>query len=109
MEAIIVAAISSATLIAPLGSLAQDNPRPTTRAQVKSELAAVEKAGYAPRDWVHYPENIQAAQRRVDAEREKARCPVETPRAKSAAERTMCLVVDFIFTPPMFGLHLSLE
>jgi hypothetical protein len=67
----ILAAISSAALIVPLSSLAQDNPQPTTRAQVKSELAALEKAGYDSRDWVHYPENIQAAQRRVDAERTK--------------------------------------
>jgi hypothetical protein len=33
-----------------------------TRAQVRQELVQLEKAGYNPNDWIHYPENIQQAQ-----------------------------------------------
>jgi hypothetical protein len=73
MKAITLAAVSAAVLAVPLSSFAQEQPQPVTHAQVASELAALERAGYSPRDWVHYPDNIQAAQRRVDAERAKSR------------------------------------
>lgn len=39
-----------------------------TRAQVVSELEALHRAGYSPQEWVHYPDNIQAAERRVQSE-----------------------------------------
>jgi hypothetical protein len=40
-----------------------------TRAEVRAQLVEVEKAGYNPNDWLHYPENIQAAEARVAAEK----------------------------------------
>ena len=73
MKTLLFAAIATTALTAPLSSFAQENSHPVTRAQVTSELAALERAGYSPRDWVHYPDNIQAAQRRVDTELAKAR------------------------------------
>jgi Domain of unknown function (DUF4148) len=42
-----------------------------TRAQVTSELEAFQRAGYSPQEWVHYPDNAQAAAKRVQAERAK--------------------------------------
>jgi hypothetical protein len=48
---------------------------PITRAQVKAELAALVAAGYNPGDWMNYPDNIQAAEARVQAQR-AARAPV---------------------------------
>lgn len=68
MKAVILAAISAAAIALPITSFAQQDPKPLTRAQVNSELAELERAGYNPRDWMHYPDNLQAAQRRVDAE-----------------------------------------
>lgn len=57
----------AALVAAPISSFAQSS-EPVTRAQVQAELAQVEKAGYDPRDWVHYPENIQRAEANVAAQ-----------------------------------------
>ena len=53
-------------IAAPVASFAQSS-QPVSRAQVRAELTQVEKAGYDPRDYVHYPENIQAAEAKVEA------------------------------------------
>jgi hypothetical protein len=63
LEAIVIAAL----ITAPLAAFAQSN-QPLTRAQVREQLVQVEKAGYNPMDWMHYPDNIQAAEARVAAE-----------------------------------------
>ena len=54
-------------IVAPVMSFAQSSQQ-VSRAQVRTELAQLEKAGYDPHDWVHYPENIQAAQAKVAAQ-----------------------------------------
>jgi hypothetical protein len=64
----LVSALAVALLAAaPALSQAQEQSG-LTRAQVKADLAAVEQAGYNPNDWLHYPENIQAAEARVHAQ-----------------------------------------
>ncbi|MCX4165211.1 MULTISPECIES: DUF4148 domain-containing protein [Paraburkholderia] len=61
-------AIAIAVLITvPLAAFAQSN-QPLTRAEVRADLARLEKAGYNPHDWMNYPANIQAAEARVAAE-----------------------------------------
>ncbi|MFM0630398.1 DUF4148 domain-containing protein [Paraburkholderia xenovorans] len=62
-KVVLVAALA----VVPLASFAQSSPSPT-RAQVRAQLEQLEKAGYNPRDWVHYPENIQAAEAKVAAQ-----------------------------------------
>jgi hypothetical protein len=58
--------------------------RTVTRAEVRAELVALEKAGYNPNDWINYPENLQAAQQRVDAERiAQAHAPAVTKSASA--------------------------
>ena len=57
----------AALMAAPVASFAQSS-QPVSRAQVRAELTQVEKAGYDPRDSIHYPENIQAAEAKVDAQ-----------------------------------------
>lgn len=66
----LIRAVAIATLIAaPVASFAQSN-QPVTRAQVRAELVQLEKAGYNPLgDQNDYPNNIQAAQRRVDEQK----------------------------------------
>jgi hypothetical protein len=64
-EAVAIAAL----ITAPLAAFAQSE-QPLTRAQVRADLVQVEKAGYNPNDWMHYPENIQAAEARVSAEKQ---------------------------------------
>jgi hypothetical protein len=57
----------AAVFATPVASFAQSN-EPVSRAQVRAELAQLEKAGYDPHDWIHYPENIQAAEAKVAAQ-----------------------------------------
>jgi hypothetical protein len=65
----------AALVAAPVASFAQSS-QPVSRAQVHAELAQLEKAGYEPRDWVHYPENIQAAEAKVAAQNATAQAAV---------------------------------
>jgi hypothetical protein len=65
----------AALVAAPVASFAQSSET-VSRSQVQAELAQVEKAGYDPRDWVHYPENIQAAEAKVAAQNATAQAAV---------------------------------
>jgi hypothetical protein len=69
MKSIIYAvAVAAAVLAAPTMSFAQSTTAPLTRAEVRDQLVQLEKAGYNPNDWINYPQNIQAAERTVQAE-----------------------------------------
>lgn len=68
MKTLIKAVAIAAALAAPVVSFAQSNNQPLTRAQVRADLERVMKAGYNPSDWLHYPQNIQAAEARIAAE-----------------------------------------
>jgi Domain of unknown function (DUF4148) len=58
----------AAVLAIPAVSFAQTSA-PITRAEVRAELAQLEKAGYNPAgDHPQYPQNIQAAEARVAAQ-----------------------------------------
>jgi hypothetical protein len=65
----------AALIAAPVASFAQSN-QPVSREQVRAELAQVENAGYNPRDAIHYPENIQAAEAKVTAQNATAQAGV---------------------------------
>jgi hypothetical protein len=68
MKTLISAVVVAAALVAPVASFAQSN-QPLTRADVRTQLVQLEKAGYNPiGDHVDYPANLQAAQARVDAQ-----------------------------------------
>jgi hypothetical protein len=54
MKSIIKAFAIAALIAAPLPSFAQSS-QPVTRAQVREDLAQLEKAGYNPNDWLNYP------------------------------------------------------
>lgn len=61
--------VAAALAIPAVSSFAQSN-QPVTRAQVRSELVQLEKAGYTPGggDQTTYPAQIQAAEARVAAQ-----------------------------------------
>lgn len=69
MKSLIKAVALAAILAAPIVSFAQSS-QPVTRAQVRAELAQLEKAGYNPATAVDstYPADIQAAEARVQAQ-----------------------------------------
>ncbi|CAM2184048.1 DUF4148 domain-containing protein [Paraburkholderia sacchari] len=70
MKSLIKAAVFAAIVAAPALSFAQaQQQQPVTRAEVRAELAQLRAAGYDPSDWMHYPQNIQAAEARVAAEK----------------------------------------
>ena len=59
--------IIAAVVAIPAVSFAQSNES-LTRAEVRAQLIQLEKAGYNPTgDQTQYPQNIQAAQARIDA------------------------------------------
>ncbi|MGF6753531.1 DUF4148 domain-containing protein [Paraburkholderia sp. GAS334] len=68
MKGLFQAAAIAAVLAAPLSSHAQSQSS-VSRAQVRQELIEIENAGYNPStsDSTAYPENVQAAERRLDA------------------------------------------
>jgi hypothetical protein len=68
IKTFVPALVIATALAAPSFAFAQSNA-PVTRAQVRAELVQLEKAGYNPStDRVNYPQNLQAAQARVNAE-----------------------------------------
>jgi len=74
-KSLIPAVVIVSALAAPTFAFAQssDNNGPVTRAEVKAQLAQVEKAGYNPTgDQTNYPANIQAAEARVNAQNQAA-------------------------------------
>jgi hypothetical protein len=62
--------VSFAIVAAPAFAFAQSQTAPLTRAQVKAELAELERAGYSPAsgDSSDYPSDLQAAQAKVAAQ-----------------------------------------
>lgn len=64
MKTLLKVVALSALVAAPIVSFAQQS-QSLTRAQVRADLVAVEKAGYNPTDTYHYPDNIQRAERIV--------------------------------------------
>ena len=75
MKSFTRAILIAALIAAPVASFAQSS-QPISREQVRAELAQLEKAGYDPHDWIHYPENIQAAQAKLAAENATAQAAV---------------------------------
>lgn len=73
MKSLINAVAVIAALTIPVASFAQENSN-VTRAQVRNELAQVEKAGYrvGQGDQATYPAPIQAAMARVAAQDKSA-------------------------------------
>jgi Ni/Co efflux regulator RcnB len=74
MKSLVYAVVAASAFAVPLASFAQSsNNGPVTRAQVRQELIQLEQTGYNPaaRD-PSYPEDIQAAQRRVDEQQGSA-------------------------------------
>jgi hypothetical protein len=70
MNTIAKVLVSFVVVATPALSFAQTQDAPLTRAQVKAELAELERAGYsaASGDDANYPANLQAAEAKVAAQ-----------------------------------------
>ena len=68
MHQLVAAVVVAAAVAAPAISFAQP-AQPLTRAEVRARLIELQKAGYSPTaNDMNYPEDLLAAQARVDAE-----------------------------------------
>lgn len=66
MKSLINALISASVVAMPAVAFAEQSSAPLTRAQVRAELAQLQKAGYqAAAPGPYYPANLQAAMARV--------------------------------------------
>lgn len=70
MKSLIKAIAIAAVLAAPVASFAQSSQQPVTRAEVRNQLIQLEQAGYNPAisNDPNYPSDVQAAERRVEAQ-----------------------------------------
>ncbi|MBB3257117.1 hypothetical protein F4827_001919 [Paraburkholderia bannensis] len=68
MKSLLGAALLAAVVVVPTVSYAQSQ-QPLTRAEVRADLAQLRAAGYDPSDWMHYPQNVQAAEQKIAAEK----------------------------------------
>jgi hypothetical protein len=86
MKSLIQAAVLTASLAAPIASIAQSDG-PVTRAQVRAEMIQLEQAGYDPArgEDPNYPADIQAAEARVAAENAGTSGVGGTPSGTSAS------------------------
>lgn len=110
MKSLIEAVVIAALITAPLAAFAQSSQQPLTRAQVRADLVQVEKAGYNPNDWMHYPENIQAAEARVATEKGAAQADNSGYGASSngtsqAGQRTSSAVSSYSVPVASYGHH----
>ncbi|CAN0626375.1 conserved exported protein of unknown function [Burkholderia multivorans] len=71
MKSFVAAAAAAVLLAAPVAAFAQSSASPATRAQVIEELKDLESVGYNPArgEAGDYPNDIMAAQQRLDAKR----------------------------------------
>lgn len=76
MNTFLKAAVVAAIIAVPAAAFAQAQPQQqVSRAEVRADLTQLRAAGYDPSDWMHYPENIQAAEAKVAAQRATAYGP----------------------------------
>jgi hypothetical protein len=70
MKSLIKAVAIAAVFATPVAAFAQASQQPVTRADVRNELIQIEQAGYNPAtsNDVNYPADVQAAERRVQAQ-----------------------------------------
>ncbi len=70
MKSLIKAVAIAAVLATPIASFAQSSQQPVTRAEVRNQLIQLEQAGYNPAiaNDPAYPADVQAAERRVQAQ-----------------------------------------
>lgn len=67
---VVAAAAVASILAAPAVSFAQSNNGPVTRAEVRAQVVALHNVGYNMNsDNAHYPDNLLAAEGRVNAAR----------------------------------------
>jgi len=107
MKSLIKAVALAAVLAVPAISFAQSN-QPVTRAQVRADLAQLEKAGYNPFDSsdAHYPAAIQRAEARVSASNDDAQASGYGPATSGASQSGRLTEMTVSpYSPPIYEHH----
>ncbi|MGF6753330.1 DUF4148 domain-containing protein [Paraburkholderia sp. GAS42] len=106
MKSLIKAVALAVVLTAPVVSFAQSNG-PVTRAQVRADLVQLEKAGYNPNlDSITYPDNIQAAEARVSAQKAAAQTSGYGPSTTGSSQAGVRQEVTVSsYSPPVYVAH----
>ncbi len=98
MKSLLKAAVLALAVTTPLVSFAQ-TAQPLTRAEVRADLVRAEQAGYNPNDWLHFPENLQAAQARIDAHNDNTAYGTGTNGSSQTGQRAEVTVSPY--SPPV--------
>ena len=98
MKSLFKALLIAVAIAAPVASFAQ-SAQPLTRDEVRADLVRVERAGYNPNDWMHYPENIQAAEARVGAQTSNSAYGRDSNGSAQTGQRTNAVVSTY--SPPV--------
>ncbi|MGG1943460.1 DUF4148 domain-containing protein [Trinickia sp. NRRL B-1857] len=104
MNTLIKQLVVAVALVAPVASSFAQSNQPLTREQVRADLVRLEHAGYNPRDWLHYPENVQAAEQRVSAEQGAANTSGYGPSVEgtSQAGHSVSSGAASSYSPPIY-------
>ncbi|WP_027796300.1 DUF4148 domain-containing protein [Paraburkholderia acidipaludis] len=98
MKSLFKAVVLAVAVTAPLVSFAQ-TAQPLSRGEVRADLVRAEQAGYNPNDWLHYPENLQAAQARIAANNDKTTYGAGTNGSSQAGRQAEVTVSPY--SPPV--------
>ena len=105
MKSLVYAMVAASALSIPLASFAQSTTNgPVTRAQVKQDLINVEQAGYNPAARSpYYPDDIQAAERRVNEQQGYGGVAAGTSQSGAPAAVQMQRATPSDTEPTYFG------
>jgi FlaG/FlaF family flagellin (archaellin) len=106
MNKLIGMAAVALAFAAPVASFAQSN-QPVTRAEVRSQIVQLEKAGYNP-GFVSdskYPADLQAAQARVNAQNGTAQSAYGGVAAGSSQSGSAAVNMDTYHYAPTYDHH----
>ncbi|MPW22747.1 DUF4148 domain-containing protein [Paraburkholderia sp. CNPSo 3157] len=93
----------AAVIALPAVSFAQSN-QPVTRAEVRAQLVELQKAGYNPAsDQTQYPQNIQAALARIDAQRNAVANSYGAPADTASASGSPANAKEIIGLGPVYA------
>lgn len=95
--------VLAAVIALPAVSFAQSN-QPVTRAEVRAQLVELQRAGYNPAsDQTQYPQNIQAALARIDAQHNAAADAYGAPAETASVSGVRATTQEGIGLGPVYA------
>ena len=94
---VIQSLLVAAAVALPSLTFAQSSNQPLTRAEVRAQLVELERAGYNPAsDQTQYPQNIEAAEARLNAQNGLAASSYGLSGAGTSASGSHAVAADVI-------------